>query len=228
LAFGGRATNVGKLFPFEYRLASHSRQEIDARTASSRRHVAWFGLVGRHILLETLIHAVAWILARRTAGIDDRPVYVSYNPIKHPHGSDRKPTTRRMPTIVVTPTPSRSFLRTTSCARVFAHSGFVSETVGTWKPSKHHDWLTARSGTYNGRHALHHIGVLSRRRRASNAPVLIRIVQQPPRVLMGVTLSEFQVGRVYDVGTSLAQYLIVEGFAVAEMRSHPDRHDANK
>jgi hypothetical protein len=45
---------------------------------------------------------------------------------------------------------------------------------------------------------------------------------------MGVTLSEFQVGRVYDVGTSLAQYLIVEGFVAAEMRSDPARRDPKK
>src|SRR5688572_22004500 len=48
--------------------------------------------------------------------------------------------------------------------------------------------------------------------------VNVCIVRQPTGKVDGVSLTRFRVGRCYDLAPSLADYLIVRGFAVLEMR----------
>jgi hypothetical protein len=51
--------------------------------------------------------------------------------------------------------------------------------------------------------------------------MLVRIVRQPNGVVDGMALHYYHVGQIYEIDTSLANYLIVEGFARAEMRRGP-------
>lgn len=58
---------------------------------------------------------------------------------------------------------------------------------------------------------------------ASQTDVRIRIVKQPVGTVGGVSLDTYHPGRVYEVAPAVANYLIVEGLAIAEMRDdeHP-------
>ena len=51
----------------------------------------------------------------------------------------------------------------------------------------------------------------------------VRIVQQPTGSHEGISLDLYGQGRVYDAPSSLATYLVVEGFAIVEMRSDDRR-----
>jgi hypothetical protein len=44
------------------------------------------------------------------------------------------------------------------------------------------------------------------------------MVRQPEGSVQGVSLSSYHPGQVYDIDPSLADYLIAEGYALAEMR----------
>ena len=46
----------------------------------------------------------------------------------------------------------------------------------------------------------------------------IRMVKKAQGTVSGITLDHYQAGRVYDVGASLAEYLVAEGYAIVEMR----------
>ena len=46
----------------------------------------------------------------------------------------------------------------------------------------------------------------------------IRIVRQPSGAVDGVSLRDYDMGRRYDLPSSLAQYLVAQGFAFLEMR----------
>jgi hypothetical protein len=48
--------------------------------------------------------------------------------------------------------------------------------------------------------------------------MLVRIVRQPHGTMDGVGLHHYKFGRAYDIDTLLAGYLIVQGFAIVEMR----------
>ena len=46
----------------------------------------------------------------------------------------------------------------------------------------------------------------------------IRIVKRPHGTLDGMALERYVPGEVYDVSSSVADYLVLQGYAVAEMR----------
>jgi hypothetical protein len=48
--------------------------------------------------------------------------------------------------------------------------------------------------------------------------VRIRIIRQPNGAVDGVSLRDYATGRRYDVPSSLAEYLVAQGFAFLEMR----------
>jgi hypothetical protein len=53
---------------------------------------------------------------------------------------------------------------------------------------------------------------------ASINDVRIRIIRQPSGAVDGVSLRDYDRGRRYDLPSSLAQYLMAQGFALLEMR----------
>ena len=46
----------------------------------------------------------------------------------------------------------------------------------------------------------------------------VRIIRQPRGTVSGVTLSRYREGEVYDIPAILAEYLVMERFAMLEMR----------
>jgi hypothetical protein len=46
----------------------------------------------------------------------------------------------------------------------------------------------------------------------------VRILRQPRGTVSGVTLSHYRPGEVYDIPAILAEYLVMEQFAMLEMR----------
>ena len=50
----------------------------------------------------------------------------------------------------------------------------------------------------------------------------VKILRQPRGTVSGVTLSHYRPGEVYDIPAILAEYLVMEQFAMLEMRD-PDR-----
>ena len=55
--------------------------------------------------------------------------------------------------------------------------------------------------------------------------VMVRVVRRPVGTVDGVSLAQYRPGHVYDVqASSLAEYLIIQGFAVAEMRRGQRSH----
>jgi hypothetical protein len=48
--------------------------------------------------------------------------------------------------------------------------------------------------------------------------VRIRIIRQPSGAVDGVSLRDYAMGRRYDLPSSLAEYLVAQGFAFLEMR----------
>ena len=51
-------------------------------------------------------------------------------------------------------------------------------------------------------------------------------MRQPKSGLEGPSIRAYQVGEVYDIPPSVAQYLVIEGFAIVEMRN-PDTRTAD-
>ena len=47
----------------------------------------------------------------------------------------------------------------------------------------------------------------------------IRIIREPHGMLNGSLLSRYRTGEVYDLPVMVADYLVVEGFAIVEMRN---------
>jgi hypothetical protein len=53
----------------------------------------------------------------------------------------------------------------------------------------------------------------------------VRISRRPQGVLQGaVSLQYYRPGEVYDLPPTLAEYLVMEGFAILEMREHDKPH----
>ena len=53
------------------------------------------------------------------------------------------------------------------------------------------------------------------------APLLdvrVRLKRQPRGAIDGVCLRRYKAGNVYDLSAELAEYLVIEGFALLEMR----------
>jgi hypothetical protein len=48
--------------------------------------------------------------------------------------------------------------------------------------------------------------------------MLVRVVRQPSGMVDRVSLHHYRPGRAYDLDPSLAEYLILNGFAFVEMR----------
>jgi hypothetical protein len=46
----------------------------------------------------------------------------------------------------------------------------------------------------------------------------VRITRQPPEVVQGLSLKHYRPGEVYELSPSLAEYLVMEEFAIFEMR----------
>jgi hypothetical protein len=59
------------------------------------------------------------------------------------------------------------------------------------------------------------------RGRARN--VTVRIVRQPRGQVFGIALDSYRVGRTYEVTESVAEYLVLAGFALVERRTESDR-----
>jgi hypothetical protein len=53
---------------------------------------------------------------------------------------------------------------------------------------------------------------------ASTNDVRIRIIRQPSGAVDGVRLRDYAMGRRYDLPSSLAEYLVAQGFGFLEMR----------
>jgi hypothetical protein len=49
----------------------------------------------------------------------------------------------------------------------------------------------------------------------------VRIVKQPIGMVHGINLRCYRVGRTYEIAPTLANYLVIEGFARFEMRHDP-------
>lgn len=50
----------------------------------------------------------------------------------------------------------------------------------------------------------------------------VRIIRVPYGEIFGMNLSRFRVDHVYDLAPALAEFLILEKFAVSEMREHDE------
>ena len=50
----------------------------------------------------------------------------------------------------------------------------------------------------------------------------VRIVRRPQGVIQGVSLKYYRTGEVYDLPPALAEYLVMEQYAILEMRD-PDK-----
>jgi hypothetical protein len=48
----------------------------------------------------------------------------------------------------------------------------------------------------------------------------VRINRRPQGVVQGLSLQYYRQGEVYDLPPTLAEYLVMEGFAILEMREH--------
>jgi hypothetical protein len=47
---------------------------------------------------------------------------------------------------------------------------------------------------------------------------MVRVIKQPTGWANGLEMSRFKEGRTYDLHPSLADYLVLEGYAIIEMR----------
>jgi hypothetical protein len=66
-------------------------------------------------------------------------------------------------------------------------------------------------------------GVLIGVPRARARNVTVRIVRQPRGQVFGIALDSYRVGRSYEVAESVAEYLVLAGFALVESRTESDR-----
>jgi hypothetical protein len=46
----------------------------------------------------------------------------------------------------------------------------------------------------------------------------VRITRQPPGFIQGLSLKHYRAGEVYELPPALAEYLVMEQFAIFEMR----------
>jgi hypothetical protein len=53
---------------------------------------------------------------------------------------------------------------------------------------------------------------------------MVRITRQPNGVVNGVSLRHYKPGRTYELDPLLADYLVLEGFAMIEMRRSQRSH----
>ena len=51
----------------------------------------------------------------------------------------------------------------------------------------------------------------------------VRIIQQPKGTVSGASLRSYRPGEVYDIPSTLADYLILEKYAILEMRDRERR-----
>jgi hypothetical protein len=51
----------------------------------------------------------------------------------------------------------------------------------------------------------------------------VRIIRQPQGTVSGVSLRSYRPGEVYDISSTLADYLILEEYAILEMRNRESR-----
>jgi hypothetical protein len=58
--------------------------------------------------------------------------------------------------------------------------------------------------------------------------VFVRIVMRANHTVDGVPLDKYTPGETYDLAPALAEYLIVQGFAVPEMRAGEQRRGSDK
>ena len=56
----------------------------------------------------------------------------------------------------------------------------------------------------------------------------VRIIKRPEGTVDGASLKSYVPGEIYDVQATLADYLVLNGFAVAEMRATSKRVSAVK
>ena len=53
----------------------------------------------------------------------------------------------------------------------------------------------------------------------------VRITRQPLGIVQGMSLNYYRTGEVYELPTSLAEYLVMEDYAIVEMRDRAKQHD---
>jgi hypothetical protein len=47
---------------------------------------------------------------------------------------------------------------------------------------------------------------------------MVRLIRQPFGTVNGIALHRYRLGQVYDLPPSVAEYLVLEGYAIIEMR----------
>ena len=52
----------------------------------------------------------------------------------------------------------------------------------------------------------------------------VKIIRQPQGTVSGVTLRTYRPGEVYDIPPTLADYLVLEQYAILEMRDRARAH----
>jgi len=62
---------------------------------------------------------------------------------------------------------------------------------------------------------------------------MVRVVRQPGGTVNGISLDRYKVGQTYEMDPLLADYLVVNGFAMVEMRRgqrsrRPRLHDRRR
>ena len=53
----------------------------------------------------------------------------------------------------------------------------------------------------------------------------VRITRQPIGIVQGMSLNYYRPGEVYELPTSLAEYLVMEDYAIVEMRDRTNQHE---
>ena len=53
----------------------------------------------------------------------------------------------------------------------------------------------------------------------------VRITRQPSGIVQGMSLNYYRPGEVYELPTSLAEYLVMEDYAIVEMRDRTKQHE---
>jgi hypothetical protein len=56
----------------------------------------------------------------------------------------------------------------------------------------------------------------------------VRILVPMKRAIDGIDLSHFEVGQVYDVGTTLANYLLASGYTIPVAGGTPEEDDVSE
>jgi hypothetical protein len=63
---------------------------------------------------------------------------------------------------------------------------------------------------------------------ATDGRVIVRIVMRATGTVDGIPLDKYTPGEAYDLSPALAEYLIVQGFAISEMRAGEPRRSDKK